>query len=119
MHKLTNEEAINVLKSWTALEVLSPQTFQKFEDLAYGDKKLIATLNSPVLAWENGGETPPKNKKLYYQVVIGVLDYSKAIQLLLDKYNDKNEEKIRNSGYAVLAVALIDQQGNLLKENSR
>lgn len=92
--KITNQEAINVLKAWTALEVLSPQVFEKIEDLTQGNKKLVSTLNSAALPWENGGEEPPKNKKIYYQVIIGVLDYPKAIEFLLKKYADKNEEKI-------------------------
>ncbi|MCE3237800.1 MAG: hypothetical protein K0R24_781 [Gammaproteobacteria bacterium] len=117
MHQLTNDQAINVFKAWTAIEVLSPQTFKNREDLAYGKKELVASFNDTVLPWEkDGGEKAPEGKKLYYQVVIGTLNYPNAIKAILTKYTDTNEERTTGSGDAVLAVALIDRQGQLLKD---
>ncbi len=117
MHQLTNDQAINVFKAWTAMEVLSPQTFKKREDLAYGRKELVASFNDTVLPWEkDGGEKEPAGKKLYYQVIIGTLDYPNAIKALLNKYADTTEERATGSNQAVLAVALIDRKGQLLKD---
>ncbi len=46
MKKLTTQEACNVLSAWTVLEILTPQTFKKLEDLVGGNQKLIASLDS-------------------------------------------------------------------------
>ncbi|WP_375333683.1 hypothetical protein [Candidatus Tisiphia endosymbiont of Xenochironomus xenolabis] len=42
MKPLTMQEASNVLSAWTVLEVLSPRTFCKAEDLVGGEKSLVA-----------------------------------------------------------------------------
>ncbi|MDF2965928.1 MAG: hypothetical protein K0Q51_1316 [Rickettsiaceae bacterium] len=87
MNKLTKEEAINVLKAWSTIEVLSPQVFLKPENLAGGDPLAIATFDKEWLPWESGEDNPKPKTKIFYQVVVGILDFEKAIAALLEKYS--------------------------------
>ncbi|MGB9611969.1 MAG: hypothetical protein ACPL7M_13445, partial [Bryobacteraceae bacterium] len=66
-----NPEAI--LSAWIALEVLSPQSYQRPEDLVAGDKKRVVKLHKGHLPWT---EKPKKGLfrekyRLYYQVPLG------------------------------------------------
>lgn len=114
--KLSRQEARNVLSAWTALEVLSPQSFNKKEDLTAGNKKLIADFVGDYLPWEQGGEQLIENTKLFYQVIIGTINFRKAASLLLKKYSDDNAELPATSEQSIIAVVLIDQNGRLIKD---
>jgi len=61
----------SILSAWTALEVLSPQTFRKPEDLATGDRSLTR-IDTAELPWERGEKSRPK-RRLYYQIVLGAI----------------------------------------------
>jgi len=76
-------EPERVLSSWTALEVLSPQSFRKPEDLVAGDKYRIANISRGSLPWENGGERSRKNYRMYYQIVLGTVQMPPSTELLL------------------------------------
>ncbi len=67
----------DVLSAWTALEVLSPPTYVRSEDLAGGDKRRVSTLNEQSLPWERGEKSRP-NQRLYYQVVLGSIKMESA-----------------------------------------
>ncbi|MGN8072652.1 DEAD/DEAH box helicase [Mucilaginibacter sp. 22184] len=100
----------NILSAWTALEVLSPQTFKKPQDLVSGDLKLVAKLEKG-LPWENGGEHAPSGAKLYYQVVLGVINVEKATKALLELYADARIEQPTAKSEAILAVIMVDREG--------
>jgi hypothetical protein len=51
----------SILSAWTALEVLSPQTFRKPEDLASGDRSLTR-IDTAELPWERGEKSRPKRQ---------------------------------------------------------
>ena len=101
----------SILSAWTALEVLSPQTFRKPEDLASGDRT-VARLDRLELPWERG-ENPPPQRRLYYQIVLGSVRMEPAIESLVQRYGDTRIEKPSPSGSAALAVVIVDQKGRL------
>src|SRR5215475_13267692 len=100
-----------ILSAWTALEVLSPNSYDKPEDLADGDESRVARFTQTSLPWElsetpkqnkrvsphdsrrshhssEPGETPQQNKRLYYQVILGSIRMQHAIDYLFAKYKD-------------------------------
>ena len=109
MEQLNKEQAINVITTWIALEVLSPQ-----KDLAKEEAALIADCDR-ALPWENGGEEPFSDNPLYYQVTIGAVDLKAASKALIKKYGDKSVELPSVSGKATMAVAVVDAKGYLVK----
>lgn len=107
----------NILAAWTALEVLSPQTFKKPQDLTSGDLKLVAKFDKG-LPWENGGEQAPFGAKLYYQVVLGIINVDKATRSLLELYADTRIERPAAKSEAILAVIMVDRHGKPAGESS-
>lgn len=101
----------SILSAWTALEVLSPQTFRKPEDLASGDRSLTR-IDTAELPWERGEKSRPK-RRLYYQIVLGAIRMEPAVELLVERYGDARIEKPGAPGNAALAVVIVDQQGRL------
>ncbi|MCC8372336.1 MAG: AAA domain-containing protein [Rickettsia endosymbiont of Pseudomimeciton antennatum] len=116
MKPLTTQEASNVLSAWTVLEVLSPRTFCKAEDLVGGEKNLVALLDNG-LPWENGGEEVPPEKKLFYQIIMGSISLQSVFSALVEKYGDTNVKPKQVSGEAITGVIIIDQYGYLLKND--
>lgn len=112
----TSNSANNILAAWTALEVLSPQTFRQPKDLASnGDPRLIVSFDKGRLPWEGGGEKSRPNYRLYYQVVIGTVNFQKAISSLLEIYADNRVERPVTQGEAILATAVVDRNGCLVE----
>ncbi len=104
--------------TWTALEVLSPQSFRRPEDLASGDRQRVARFNERGLPWENGGEKSKPNYRLYYQVVLGSIDMEKAIGQLLSVYTDKRAEQPPSSGESIIATILVDREGRPVEQDA-
>jgi hypothetical protein len=100
----------SILSAWTALEVLSPQTFRP-EDFNSGDRSLTR-IDTAELPWERGEKSRP-NRRLYYQIVLGAIRIEPAMELLLERYGDTRIEKPSAPGNAALAVVIVDQQGRL------
>lgn len=118
MDTLTVAAAGDLLSAWTALEVLSPQLFLKKEDLAGGNRQAIIPMASNTLPWGSGGNQPAKGKKLFYQVVIGALKLQEVEKQLRTQFPDpKGHVEPRSAARrAVMAVALVDHNGCLLKD---
>ncbi len=106
----------SILSVWTALEVLSPQTFRKPEELASGDRSLTR-IDAAQLPWERGEKSRP-NRRLYYQIVLGAIRIEPAMELLVERYGDTRIEKLNASGNAALAVVIVDQQGRLVDSSA-
>jgi hypothetical protein len=103
-----------ILSAWTALEVLSPQSFRKPEELAAGrDRSLVASLDRG-LPWAGVGESSRFQKRLFYQVVIGTIDLEKSVHALLERFADNRVERPKLAGEAVLASAVVDRNGCLV-----
>lgn len=104
-----------VLGAWTALEVLSPQTFLKPQQLAVGgDARMVVDLHRG-LPWERGEKGPPQ-KKLFYHVLLGTLDAGNAFAALLDRFADTRAERPSVRGEAILAAVVVDKAGRLAGE---
>ena len=111
----TNIEGLSeperILSSWMALEVLSPQSFRKPEDLVAGDKYRIANISRGGLPWENGGERSRKNYRMYYQIVLGTVQMPPSIEGLLKVYTDTRNERPQARGDSVIATVIVDKYG--------
>lgn len=103
----------DILSAWAALEVLSPQTFRREQDLA-GASGSIASLRRGALPWEGMGERSKPNYQLYYQVVLGTIHFDQAIKALLDVYADSRVERPVVQGEAILAVVVVNSKGRLV-----
>ncbi|OVZ66340.1 hypothetical protein CDO46_01160 [Pigmentiphaga sp. NML030171] len=101
----------DILTAWTAMEVLSPPSYRRPEDLAGGDKYRIAQFNRGALPWENGGERSRPNQRLYYQLILGSIDMEAAVNALLKVYTDTRDERPQARGEAVLATIMLDKNG--------
>jgi hypothetical protein len=111
---IRQNNACDILSSWIALEVLSPQTFHKPEDLA-GANGSIAKFENQLLPWEGDGEVIKENYRLYYQVVLETINFEKAVLALLKTYADKRIDPPVVKGEAVLAVIVLDNKGRLVE----
>ncbi len=107
----------DIFSAWIALEVLSPQTFRDPHDLATGTYGTVLKLNeSGKLPWETAEVPQQPNYRLYYHVVLGTIDFRKAVAVLLDLYTDKREEKPAADGEAIVATIVLDQYGRPVDE---
>jgi AAA domain len=104
----------SILDAWTALEVLSPQTFKQPEKLAGGDRRAVASWKGGRLPWEGIGERA-RPRTLFYQVVLGTVDFGAAIERLLFLYADSRAERPAASGETILASVTINQTGHLVE----
>ena len=78
----------NILSAWMAIEVLSPQVYERPDDLkSIGGS--VAWLDKG-LPWAAIGESSRPNKRLYYHLVLGALDLKATTEALLSKFTDKN-----------------------------
>ncbi|WP_019644164.1 DEAD/DEAH box helicase [Novispirillum itersonii] len=99
------------LDAWVALEVLSPQSYRRPEDLAGGDKQAVARIDQARLPWDAGGEPFRKGFRLYYQIVLGSVRLEETVKRILDVYADRRVERPATRGNAALAVVVVDQHG--------
>jgi hypothetical protein len=108
----TDNSPEGILSAWTALEVLSPPTFRRPEDLAGGDRRAVASLTGQFLPWEGTGGGRP-NYKLYYQIVLGSIRLEPAVEKLVERFGDTRAERPGARGQAPLAVVVVDRNGRL------
>jgi len=118
----SSDEASNdpaaILELWTALEVLSPQTYLRPEDLADGDARRIAWFgDGRALPWMGAPEKARPHTKLYYQVVLGGVPMDVASTALLKAFGDKRPERPAPRGLAALAAVTLDRGGRPVAED--
>jgi hypothetical protein len=114
MPQLIDNNPLNILSAWITLEVLSPQTFRNPKDLA-GASGSIAVIQNEYLPWSGNGEASRPKYHLYYQVVLGTIDFEKAVSALQEKYVDKRVDRPPSKGEAILAVLVVDSKGRPIK----
>ena len=107
----------NILRTWTALEVLSPLSFKRESDLVAGDKKKIARLDEAELPWERGEKSRPK-KRLFYELILGAVALAPAVESLISTYADNRPDKPSMRGFSPVASILLDKEGRPLDEDS-
>ena len=83
-----------------------------------GDHGRLARIRRGWLPWEGDGERSRPNKKLFYQVVLGVVRMREASEELLRRYADSSPEFRPLSGYTPIAVVTLDKRGVPVPENS-
>jgi hypothetical protein len=107
----------NVLLAWTALEVLSPQSFKKPEDLVSGERNRLFRIQGENLPWLSDQEKSRPNQKLYYQIILGSIEMEPAVTSLLAVYSDQRIERPQAAGSAILATIIVDKNGLPVTEN--
>ncbi|WP_420410581.1 DEAD/DEAH box helicase [Hoeflea sp.] len=110
-------DAQDILRAWTALEVLSPQGYRRETDLVAGDRKKIARFDEAPLPWEQGEKSLPK-KRLYYELILGAIELAPAVEALLRVYADKRPDKPSMRGHSPVASILLDKDGRPLEEDT-
>ena len=109
----------DILSSWIAQEVLFPQTFNDYKDLevAYGK---VFRLEKDPMPWTVPDPSYSKrdNYKVYYHVVLDIIDYQKAISVLVTNYADRRVEKPGVKKKSMVAVILVDDLGHLVNAPS-
>lgn len=113
---VTND-AQDILRAWTALEVLSPQGYRRESDLAAGDGKKIARFEDRPLPWETGEKSIP-GKRLYYELFLGAMELAPAVEALLKVYADKRPDRPGVMGHGAIASVLLDKEGRPLEEDT-
>lgn len=113
----TTNHPQDILCAWTALEVLSPQGYRRETDLVAGDKTRIARFENADLPWEKGEKSRPK-KRLYYELILGAISLSPAVEALLKLYSDNRPDMPSVKGYCPIASILLDKEGRPLEEDN-
>ncbi|GIU77495.1 MAG: hypothetical protein KatS3mg005_0733 [Bryobacteraceae bacterium] len=100
----------NILLAWSAIEVLSPQTFQKPEDLVGGDRSRVEMLGESKPPW-----APPERKipqrRLYFQVPLGSIRIQPALNALLERWGDSRPDRPVNRRSALLGTITLSARG--------
>lgn len=112
---ITNDPQ-NILRAWTALEVLAPQGFRREIDLVGGDKYRIAYIDRE-LPWEKGERSRPK-KRLYYELILGTINLGPAVEALLTLYSDSRPDAPSSNRHSPIASILLDKNGCPLDEDN-
>lgn len=107
----------DILRAWTALEVMGPQGYRREADLAGGDRYRIARLDTDQLPWERGEKSRPK-KRLYYELILGTINLGPAIESLLKIYTDNRPDTPGMNRRSPIASILLDKKGRPLEEIS-
>jgi hypothetical protein len=107
----------DILRAWTALEVLSPQGYKKEADLVAGDNSKIARFDESNLPWELDEKSRPK-KRLYYELILGAIALGPAVEELLKLYSDDRPDKPSMNGFCPIASILLDKEGKPLEEET-
>ena len=106
----------SILRTWTALEVLSPQGYRREADLVAGEISRIARFDEGGLPWERGERSRPK-KRLYYELILGAIALAPAFEALLKLYADRRPDTPSMQGYSPLASILLDKDGRPLEDD--
>lgn len=114
---LVTNDPQNILRTWTALEVLSPQGYRHETDLVAGEKSRIARFEDVEVPWIKDEPSRPK-KRLYYELMLGAVALGPAVESLLKVYADKRPDKPSMRGYCPIASILLDKEGRPLEEEN-
>ncbi len=106
----TTNRPEQLLDAWTALEVLSPFTYTRPEELAGGERRDVVPVSPQSLPWLRGRKSRPE-RRMYYQVVLGSVPMEPAVTRLLERYGDSRPERPSARGRAALAVVILDSRG--------
>lgn len=105
----------DVLAAWSALEVLSPQTYDRTIDLAKGDRAIVS-ISDGRLPWDRGSASSRPRQKIYFHIVLATIPAAPAFAALIDRFKDSRLERPSVKGDVVLASLLVDKDGILAGE---
>ncbi|NMI32895.1 hypothetical protein XarbCFBP8130_03795 [Xanthomonas arboricola] len=105
----------DVLAAWSALEVLSPQTYDRPTDLAKGDRAIVS-ISDGRLPWDRGPANSRPRQKIYFHIVLATIPAAPAFAALIDRFKDSRLERPSVKGDVVLASLLVDKEGILAGE---
>jgi hypothetical protein len=115
MPPLTNH-SLDILSAWTALEVLSPQSFKKESDLVPEDEAAVARFDKHPLPW-TVKQTPRNGKRLYFELYLGTVMMAPAVEAMLKIYSDRRPEKPSVQGSNPIASVILDEFGRPLESD--
>lgn len=101
------DDPLDILESWTSIEVFSPQTYKRPQDLQGGGSVAYFKDGEP---WSRGEKSRP-NCNLYYIVYLGAIELEKATENLISIYQDKRVERPAAQGKAALGAILVNKRG--------
>ncbi|MCB9947475.1 MAG: hypothetical protein H6842_06555 [Rhodospirillaceae bacterium] len=107
----------DILRAWTALEVLSPQGYRRETDMTGGDPRRIARLDDSALPWEVGEKSRP-GKRLFYELMLGTINLGPAVEALLKLYADSRPDAPSVTQRSPIASILLDKNGCPLEEET-
>jgi len=105
--KPVTDDSLDILESWTSIEVFSPQTFKRPQDLQGGGS--VAYFKDGV-PWDRGEKLRP-GCNLYYIVYLGAIKLDQATENLISIYQDKRVERPAAQGKAALGAILVNKDG--------
>ncbi len=118
MDNTTEQTPEHILSAWYALEVLSPQTFKKPEDLCSDYSQTVSSMAKDGLPWENPRNRPSEDKEIFYHVLLGSLNMQLINELLLKKFSSGYEEKFPTRQQAAIAFITVDGTGCLKNDEN-
>ena len=110
-------EPLKILATWTALEALSPATYDLPHDLVYGERSRVFRFEDGPLPWTAGAQPLP-GKQLFYRVILGAMRMDPCAKALVQVFGD-DEARIRCSKKkAIAAELLVDKDGIVFAEKA-
>jgi Cdc6-like AAA superfamily ATPase len=116
--QFSNPGADPILAAWLTMEVLTPQSLPKIEQLQSINRSLIRLENNPEPWNDQRYNKHGKEKAVYWLIYLGELDLSKAVQSILRQYPDEGVEESEVRGNTTLAVAVLDSQGRPIPDKT-
>ena len=113
----TKVELAAILSTWTALEALSPATYNAPHDLVYGDRSRVVRFEDGPLPWTIP-TLPPPEKQLFYSVVLGSMLMDPATETLIKAFGDDEARARLSKKKAVAAEVLLNSDGVVLAEKA-
>lgn len=106
--------ATDLLDSWMVIEALSPEGYEKPEDLAADQGGALKRWRG-VPPWIKP-EPPEEGKDLYFLVYLGAVRLNLASETLVEIYRDNRVERSRKSGLAALGLVVLNGDGVPISE---
>jgi hypothetical protein len=113
---IKNEPAA-ILSTWTALEALSPATYNAPHDLVYGDRNRVVRFEDGPLPWTTSTKPLP-GKQIFYSVVLGSMLMDPATEALIKVFGDDAARVRLSKKKAVAAEVLLNSDGVVLAEKA-
>lgn len=98
-----------ILETWTALEVLSPRSFARPQELAPGEASRVFDINATNLPWQGRHGRP--QRRTYYQVSLGELRLEPAFEAIQTRYAEDVPDRPASRANALLGVVVCDSNG--------